>query len=184
MDLVTGITSRASALKLAEPGPSSTDLDTILKAAVAAPDHGRLAPWRFVVIAGAARHRLSELFLLAKLTQTPDASPTQLDNERQKAFRAPTVIVAAAHITKDHKVPEVEQVVAVGAAVQNMLLAAYALGYGTMWRTGPAAYLPEVKRGLGLEEDNHIVGFVYVGTTSVPGQLRPRSFSEETVRVL
>jgi hypothetical protein len=129
---------------------------------------------------GVTRYTTSA-FLRAKLgdamaqdiqSRHPDAEAETLQRERDKPSRAPCIIAVAAHISKPHKVPESEQVLAAGAAVQNMFLAAHALGYGVMWKTGPAAYSSNVKRALGLQEDDHIVALLYLGTLGAPGPQR------------
>lgn len=172
MDLLTGIATRTSALKLTAPGPSREHIEQILRTGVRAPDHGRLRPWRFVVLEGDARKRLGDGIANCLLAKLPTATPEQLDAERSKALRAPTIIVAAARITKG-KIPEIEQIAAVSAAVQNMFLAAHALGYGAMWKTGAAAYDAITKQALGLNADDHIVAFLYLGAISSPGPIAP-----------
>jgi len=173
MDLLMAIETRASALKLGEPGPDAKDLERILKAAARAPDHGKLAPWRFLILEGAGRHVLGEAMAAAKRSKSPQATEPDLDMEREKALRAPLIIVASARITdRGDKIPAIEQIVAVGAAIENMILASNMLGYGTMWKTGPAAYDPGVKAALGLDAAEEIVGFVYIGTTVTPGKPR------------
>lgn len=183
-ELLGVITSRVSALKLGDPGPSGDDVAVILDAAASAPDHGRLAPWRFVVIEGAARERLGALLATSAEARHAQITAAQLEAERLKAFRAPMVMIAAAHLTPSAKVPGVEQILAVGAAVENMFLAAHALGYGAMWRTGPAAYDRAVKQGLGLEPDDHVVAFLYLGTVLASGTPRARGKLEDVVRHL
>jgi nitroreductase len=170
MNLLEGIESRTSALKLAAPGPTREHIETIIRAGTRAPDHGRLRPWRFVVLEGEARVKLGDAMAAMFRAKFPDASEPQLDKERGKPMRAPTIIAVAAKIAKG-KIPEIEQVLAVGAAVQNMLLAAHALGYGAMWKTGGAVYDAAVKALLGLAPEDHIVGLVYLGTTAAPGPL-------------
>jgi nitroreductase len=172
MDLMTAIDARASAARLTEPAPSPEHLDRILRAGARAPDHGRLAPWRFVVLEGSARDVLADAMASAKLHKYPDSGDADLIAERSKAMRAPTIVAVAARVDPAHKVPEIEQILAVGAAVENMILAAHALGYGTMWKTGPAAYDPIVKTALGLESADSIVAFLYLGTAAVEGRRR------------
>jgi nitroreductase len=169
MDLLSGIESRATAIKLTEPGPTREHMEQIVRAGVRAPDHGRLRPWRFIVLEGAARSKLGDLMANTLLTKFPQSTPEQLAGERRKVQRAPTIVVAAAKVTAG-KIPEIEQICAVTAAVQNMQLAAHALGYGAMWKTGAAAYDPSVKTALGLAPEDHIVSFLYLGTIAVPGQ--------------
>lgn len=172
MDLFTAIEGRRSAGRLGEPGPDAAQLERILRAAASAPDHGRLSPWRFVVMEGAARGVLGDAMASLLLRKHPDATPEALQTERAKALRAPLVIAVAARTVAAHKVPEVEQVAAVAAGAQNLLLAARALGFGSMWKTGAPAYDAGVKTALGLEPSDAIVGFVYLGTTLAPGKPR------------
>ena len=178
MDLFSAINTRASAIRVGEPGPSREHLSLILEAGAHAPDHGKLAPWRFLVVDGAARDRLAEAMAAGLLARDPSATASQLEREREKVKRAPTIIVAAARVRKNHKIPEIEQVLAVAAAVQNMFLAAHDLGYGAMWKTGEAAYDPVVKSAMGLETDDQIVAFLYLGTLVTPGAVRPAVLDE------
>jgi nitroreductase len=172
MDLFTAIDTRASSIKLTEPAPSKSQIERLLTAAVRAPDHGKLAPWRFVVLQGESRHVLANAMAESFLASNPAATVTQLDGERAKPLRAPAIVTVAARINKGHKVPEHEQIQAVAAAVQNMFLAAHAMGLGAMWKTGAATESSIVKRALGLDEADVIVAFLYVGTNATPGPQR------------
>ena len=174
VDLLNAIDSRASALKLTEPGPTRQHLEQIMRAGVRAPDHGRLHPWRFVVLEGAARDKLGAAMARLSLAKFPQSTPEQLESERRKVLRAPTIIVVAARITPG-KIPEIEQIAAVAAGVENMVLVAQALGYGSMWKTGAAAYDTQVKTELGLTAQDHIVSFLYLGTTALAGTAAPAS---------
>lgn len=172
MDLFETIDGRRSASRLGEPAPSSAQLERILLAAVSAPDHGRLSPWRFHVMQGERMALLASAFEAALRRKYPDATPDMVAAARGKALRAPVLVVVAARPSVGHKVPENEQVMAVAAAVQNLLLAATALGFGSMWKTGGPAYDKDVKLALGLAATDHIVGFVYLGTTTTVGKPR------------
>lgn len=174
IDLLTSIDARASALKLTEPGPTRAHLEQIMRAGVRAPDHGRLRPWRFVVLEGAARDKLGNEMARLSLAKFPQSTPEQLDGERRKALRAPTIVVVAAKIVQG-KIPEVEQIGAVAAGVENMILAAQALGYGAMWKTGAPAYDAQTKTMLGLTPQDAIVAFLYLGTTALAGTATPAS---------
>jgi len=156
--------SRDSAVRLQEPGPSLGELDTIFKSALRAPDNGRLRPWRFVVIAQDKRERFGDVMAKSLRDHKPDATPEIVIRERQKALRAPMIVVSAARTIQNHKIPVVEQLLSAGAAAQNIMLAAHALGYGAMWKTGSLAYDDRVKRALGLESSDAIAGFIYIGT--------------------
>lgn len=148
-----------------EPAPSEAELDTAFRAALCAPDHGGLQPWRFRVVRGEARKALGDLYAEALLRKTPDATEQQIEAARIKPLRAPMVIVVLAKITTGHpKVPPVEQVVSAGAAVQNMLNCFHGMGYGAMLVTGVPAYDPGVRAAFGLDEDDALIGFLNVGT--------------------
>ena len=179
MELLQGIQSRTSALRLSAPGPGREHIEQILRAGARAPDHGRLRPWRFIVLEGDARARLGDAMATILKAKFPDAQPAQLDAERSKAMRAPVIIAVAAKIVKS-KIPEIEQVTAVAAAVQNMFLAANALGYGAMWKTGGAAYDTSIKDMFGLAPEDHIVALLYLGTTGTPGPLVEAQTDEVT----
>jgi nitroreductase len=172
MDVAEAIRSRASAPRLSAPGPSPEQLETILRAATRAPDHGRLSPWRFLVLEGDSRKRLGEAMAAVAREKDPAASAGKLESEAAKALRAPTIVVVSALVQAHPKVPEIEQLLAVGAAVQNMLLTCQALGIGAMWKTGAAAYSGSVNRALGLEPGEKIVAFLYLGTPTASPQPR------------
>jgi nitroreductase len=164
MELFDAVQTRSSAGRLAEPGPSPEDLDRLLQAAARAPDHGRLKPWRLIVLSGAAREAFTAAAVEAKRARLPAMTPEQLASERGKITRSPTIVVIGCAVNREQtKVPEVEQVVAVGAAAQNLFLAAHDLGYGVMWKTGAAAYDPAVKAAVGLRPDDHIVAIMHLG---------------------
>ena len=182
MELLEGIESRTSALKLAEPAPSRAHIERIIRAGTRAPDHGRLRPWRFIVVEADARQRLGQAMANILRRKMPDASQAQLDAEANKAMRAPTIIVVGATISKG-KIPEIEQLSAVAAATQNMFLAAHALGYGAMWKTGAVAYDTHVKEMLGLAAEDHILGLLYLGSVAQAGPLIEAPF-ESVVRWL
>ncbi len=171
MQAIDALRKRRSAKALTDPGPDEAALDLLLESAARAPDHGRLRPWRFIVIRGAARERLGELMAKQLQRKQPGASTESLQRERQKALRAPLIIVVAAVYNASAKIPPVEQMLSAGAAAQNIMLAATALGFGAMWKTGDAAYDDTVKAALGLEAQSAIVGFLYLGTP--PGDAVP-----------
>jgi nitroreductase len=165
MELFTAIQTRSSAGRLAEPGPAPEEVDRLLDAASHAPDHGRLKPWRFTVLKDATRQAFTAAAAEAKRARLPAMTAEQLAAERDKMGRSPTIIVVGCAVNREQtKVPEIEQIVAAGAAAQNLFLAAHDLGYGVMWKTGAAAYDPAVKATVGLKPDDHIVGIMHVGT--------------------
>jgi nitroreductase len=173
MDVIDALLSRVSPSKFCDPAPTAEQLDRILAAAKSAPDHGRLQPWRFVIIEGPARAKLGEILARSLQRREPEASETMLDAERAKAMRAPTIVVVAASIVDHPRIPEIEQIAAVAAASQNVLLAAHGMGLGAVWKTGDAAYDPIARDELGLGRTDRIVAFLYVGTVAVAGKARP-----------
>lgn len=173
MDVFEAITTRASATALTEPGPSDAQIAALLQAGACAPDHGRLRPWRFLVVRGKAREELGDLMAQAAKARQPDVSQDALERERRKPLRAPLIVIVAASLTSPSKIPEIEQLLAAGAGAQNILLAAHGFGFGAIWRTGAPAYDPEIVRGLGLPESARIVGFLYIGSVSSPVARRP-----------
>jgi nitroreductase len=164
MDLLTAIETRSSAARVSAPGPSPSDLARILAAAARAPDHGRMKPWQLVVLEGAVREHFAAAAAEAKRRRTASMSDEQLAAEREKMLRSPTLVVVGCAVRENPKVPEIEQVIAAGAAAENLFLAAHDLGYGVMWKTGAAAYDVDVKAVVGLKATDHIVGIMHLGT--------------------
>jgi nitroreductase len=166
MQAIDALLARRSARTLTEPAPDAGALELIFASAARAPDHGRLRPWRFIVVRGEARGRFGDL-LADQLRRThAQASEESLQRERAKAFRAPLIIVVAAHCNTAVKIPLIEQMLSAGAAAHAMMLAAFALGFNSMWKTGDAAYDATVKTALGLSAEDAIVGFMYLGSES------------------
>jgi nitroreductase len=167
MDALAALTTRHSVAPpfLTAPGPDEETLARILAAGASAPDHGRLRPWRFIVIRGDARTRLGEVFAEALVRRQPDATAEALEQERNRPLRAPVVIAVVARLDPEHpKIPEIEQILSTGAAIENLLLAAHAQGFGAKWLTGANAYDDHVKASLGLAGNDRLAGFVHLGT--------------------
>lgn len=168
MEALEALHWRVSAPRVTEPAPDAGQREAIYRAALRAADHGLLRPWRFLVVEGEGLDRLGELSVRAAEADNPALSEPERQALRAKPRRAPLILVAIAACREHPKVPEVEQLLSTGAAVQNMLNAAFAQGLGAFWRTGWMAYHPVVARGLGLTEDERIVGFLYLGTPTKP----------------
>jgi nitroreductase len=182
MQAIEALLRRFSARSLTEPAPDEAALGLILESATRAPDHGRLRPWRFIVIGGDARQAFGEL-LADHLRRTKGSvSDEALERERRKAFRAPLIVVVAAIVAADAKIPAIEQLLSAGAAAQNMLQAAFVLGFNAVWKTGGPAYDEQVKAALGLEAKDAIVGFMYVGTDEQGPSELPRPDWRKFVR--
>ena len=164
MNALDVLHNRVSIPLLEAPAPSGEVLANIQRAALRAADHRLLRPWRFLIIEGEGLDRLGQLFVAAKTQDEGELSAEAQEKWASKPRRAPMIVVAIANCQATDKVPQVEQVISAGNAVQNMLNAAFAQGVGAMWRTGGFAYHPAVKEGLGLAEQEQIVGFLYLGT--------------------
>ncbi|MGV2052086.1 nitroreductase [Agrobacterium salinitolerans] len=162
------------ALQLAEPGPSKTEIEEILRLAVRVPDHGKLAPWRFVVYRGEERVRLGETALRIALEKNPELDLQQQEAERTRFTRAPVVIAVISTAKPHFKIPEWEQVMSAGAVCLNLIFAANASGFAANWLTEwlafDSAFLTEIE--VGAEEK--VAGFIHIGSTTFPPVERPR----------
>jgi nitroreductase len=163
-----------SAPFLAEPGPDEAQLAEILTVASRVPDHGKLAPWRFILFRGDARTEASAALAALFKTKNPDASDKQVDEERQRLARAPLVVGVVSKAAPHPKIPELEQLLSAGNAAMNVVLAAHALGFAAQWTTGWIAYDADAGRILGLAPGERFVGFVHIGTPGTPPVDRPR----------
>ncbi len=171
-------------VKMTGPGPDEAQIQRLLAAGAAAPDHGLLRPWRFLVVRGEARRVLGELFARAARAADPQASAADIEKQRTGPLRAPLLIVVVARIQRRQgKFPEIEQICSAAAAAQNILLAAHAMGFAGKWSTGKNAYDPIIKTGLGVAADDHIIGFLYIGSYAAPQQPSPRPDLSEVTRL-
>lgn len=146
----------------------------LLSCAVRVPDHGKLVPWRFIAIAGEARHALGEFLAARSLERDPDAAPALVEKDRLRFSHAPLVLGVIARLTPGHKVPEQEQLLSGGAVCFQLLQAADALGFGAQWLTGWAAYDAAVAARLGLADHERVLGFIHLGTAREPVPERER----------
>jgi len=162
--------------RLLAPGPDAAQLQELFEAAAAAPDHEQRLPWRFVVVPADKRGLLAEVFEAALLDRDPAALPSQSEAAREKAHRAPLLMLAVARLDEaDTEVPAPERWISLGCAIQNMLLTAHAMGYGSALTSGQALASPRLHRLFGLAPGEVPVCFVNVGTVSAskPMRLRP-----------
>ncbi|MEO7073366.1 MAG: nitroreductase [Rhodanobacter sp.] len=161
--------------QLGEPAPDEATLQALLTAAVRVPDHGKLVPYRLIRLEAGGKQAWGER--LAELAQRkhPQLSPVKLEKERTRYSFAPLVIVVVARLQTHGKVPEIEQKLSAGCVAHNLLLGASALGFGAQWLTGWAAYDREAAALLGLDDNEHVIGFVHIGTpqTETPERERP-----------
>lgn len=163
MDAITAITERVSVAQLTGPGPSEMQLDVLYQAAFRAPDHAWVRPWRYLTVKEEGLAHLGEVFSEAGLLANPELAEDKVTKLKNMPKRAPVMIIAIANIQQHAKVPAIEQRLAVGAGIQNIVTAAYALGLGAIWRTGEMAYNDHVKASLSLQANEEILGFIYIG---------------------
>jgi nitroreductase len=161
-------------VELAAPGPSPAEIKTLLTIASRVPDHGKLAPWRFIVFEGDARFTAGAAIEAAFRAKYPDAKPEQIAYEQNRLARAPLVIAVVSRAGPHVKIPEWEQVLSAGAAAMSLVLAAHALGFGANWITEWYAYDRSVLDALGLKEHERIAGFIHIGTPVHLPEDRPR----------
>lgn len=175
-EVLATLLDRRSTATLVEPGPTPAQIDTILRAATTAPDHGRIRPWRFVVVSGEARERFADALEDGGLARDPEIAEGVRAKLRSKAFVAPTLIAVIA-APRPHKVERWEQVASAACTGYAMLLAAHALGLGAMWKSVPFRTGPALREMLALGDDGELLGWVLVGTpadpTAVTGRAEP-----------
>lgn len=164
MDTLEALTTRRSPFAFSTEVPPDAVVQRALEAAICAPDHGKLRPWRFLVLRGSERDRLGDAMAKALKARDPEASETQVEKERGKPQRAPLIIAVVARVQPEHpKIPVEEQRQAVASAAFSVMLAIHAQGWGCQWKTGVAARDPRVLKALGLEPHDEVIGYLYAG---------------------
>jgi nitroreductase len=169
------------AAELTGPGPSASEIDTMLTVASRVPDHGKLRPWRFIVFEGDARIAAGNKIAAAFAAKYPQATPDQVDKERERLVRAPLVIAVVSRVAPHVKIPECEQQLSAGACAMSLLFAAHAMGFAASWITEWYAYDRAVLDKLGLEPNERIAGFVHIGRPAKPPEDRDRPKLETIV---
>ncbi|MEO8748169.1 MAG: nitroreductase [Rhodanobacter sp.] len=161
--------------QLGEPAPDEATLHALFAAAIRVPDHGKLVPFRLICLQGEDKRVWGERMAELAARKNPEISPAKLEKERGRYSYAPLVVAVIACLRTRGKVPEIEQKLSAGCVAHNLLLGAYALGFGAQWLTGWAAYDEDAARMLGLEENEHVIGFVHIGTAQgdMPDHDRP-----------
>ena len=167
--------------ELVGPGPTAVDLERMLNIAARSPDHGKLHPWRFVIVADDQRDALAQLLLEALAEANPVATDAHRQKERDFAHYSGQLVVLVSAPTPDHKIPLWEQELSCGAAGMNLLLAAHALGYVPGWVTGWRAYSERVRSAF-CEPGERIGGFIFIGHSGRDVEDRPRPALSEVVR--
>jgi nitroreductase len=162
-------------MQLCEPGPDHPQLLRMLQSAVRVPDHGKRVPWRFIRIEGEARAALGEQLAARSRERDPQASDAAVEKDRQRFQHAPVIVTVVADQGEDPKIPASERLLSAGCVCFALLQAAQALGFGATWLTGWAAYDPQIRRVLGVGDDEVVAGFIHIGSMrqSVPERDRP-----------
>lgn len=163
--LLAFIESRQSVGQLVEPAPTQVELEQALQAALSAPDHHRLRPWQFLQVRGEGRDALGKIFVQC-MQEFGITDPVQLERALAQPLRAPLILMAIVKTQQHPKVPKVEQVLSMGAAIENFLLMLNAQGYAAIWRTGAMAESAVFKQKIGLKTDDEVAGFIYIGTAA------------------
>ncbi len=166
---------------LTAPGPDPGQLQRLLEAASRVPDHGKLVPWRFVLITGDTRRQLGELLATRARERDPGASTATIEKDRGRFSFAPLIVTVIGRLTAGHKVPEVEQLLTGGSVCFALLQAAQAMGFGAQWLTGWAAYDPVVTARLGLAANEQVLGFIHIGT---PTDLAPERDRPDVAKLM
>jgi nitroreductase len=162
------------AFQMSEPGPSRDEIEEMLKLASRVPDHGKLAPWRFIVYSGEVRERMSLELADIAMARKPDMVDDMIAVEKSRLTRAPVVIAVVSRAAPHVKIPEWEQVMSAGAVCLNLVMAANALGYASNWLTEWFAFDQDAYDVLGVGDGEKVSGFIHIGTPKMhPGE-RPR----------
>ena len=169
------------AFQMCEPGPEKAEIEEILRLASRVPDHGKIAPWRFIVFRGQQRAELGEELLKLALETKPDLSEEMIQVERTRFTRAPVVVAVVSKAGPHIKIPEWEQLMSAGALCLNVILAANANGYVANWLTEWFAYDERAYPLLGVEPGEKVAGFIHIGSTTFPAIERPRPELADTV---
>ncbi|SJL82778.1 NAD(P)H nitroreductase [Vibrio palustris] len=182
MDALEMLLNRRSMAKLKEPAPHGEVLENIIQAGLRAPDHGLLTPWRFVIAQGEGLDTLSAIFAEAEIKSGSDE--VIVNKAKNAPKRAPMVITVIATVKPHEKVPALEQHLSAGCAVQAMQMAALAQGFQGMWRSGSWIFNENVKNAFHLEQNDQIVGFLYLGSPAMKPLDVPQRNSQDFVSYL
>lgn len=162
------------AIQLSEPGPAKAEIEDILRLAVRVPDHGKLAPWRFIVYRGEERKRLGEVALKLALEKNPDLGHEQQQVELTRFTRGPVVVAVVSTAAPHFKIPEWEQIMSAGAVCLNLIMSANAHGYAANWLSEWMTFDETIWPELGINSGEKVAGFIHIGSTTFPPVERPR----------
>ena len=180
MEAIRNLVERTSSSHLAMPIPSREEMNMIYAAALRAPDHKGLKPSRFIEVSGDGLNKLSDIFISFAKNKDPDIDQTKIERYKKMPYRAPLVMVLVSSIVENKKVPEIEQMMSTACAAQCILLALNALNYSGIWRTGELSFNKVISKLLGLEDNEFVIGYLYIGTDTGPEKnlekLNPEDF--------
>jgi nitroreductase len=162
--------------RLIAPGPNLSQKLEILNAAGAAPDHGKITPWHFYEVTPKTRNLLGDLFANALIERDPTATLAQVEEAKQKAFRGPLLLLATVNLNNEQdEIPEQEKIISAGCAIQNILLMANALGFGSGLSSGKALYSQKMRELFLFKDKEQPLCFITIGTISThkPNKIRP-----------
>ena len=180
-EALNNILNRNSPRELSEPYPSEKEMELIYQAALRAPDHAWQRPSRFIQVTGQGLEKLSSIFVDFAKDNIANVTDETLQKYREAPVRAPMIIILISEITIHPKVPEIEQMLATAAAAENILLALNSLNYAGMWITGVFALNKKISKDLELEENQKVIGYLYVGTATGKQKKIPEMDTSEFV---
>ena len=181
MKAIDNILSRNSISKLESPHPNPGEMELVYKSALRAPDHAWLRPSQFIEISGNGLDRLSKIFEKYAKENIKNINPEKMEKYKNAPYRAPMVIVLISNIKEHPRVPDIEQMLSTAAAAQNILLSLHALNYGAIWRSGAFALNDKIHEYFNLNHNQHILGYLYVGTPTIEPKRIPEIDIEEFV---
>jgi nitroreductase len=173
MDTIETLLTRKSSPRLIEPSPSPEELDIIFQTALRAPDHAGLKPWKFIKVSGEGRSKLAKASLETLKKINPEKASENEEKILNAPFRAPLIIIVIASIKEHHIVPDIEQILSAGAAAQNILIASHSFGYSAIWRTGLISFNNEISKSFDLDNNDVVIGYLYIGTAEKQMTLPP-----------
>ena len=183
MDALDNILNRVSSRELSFPHPNAEEMSLAYKAALRAPDHAWLRPSSFIEVKGNGLNKLSKIFEDYALT-IPDIEESRVNKYKEAPFRAPMIVILVNTFTEHPKVPAIEQKLSTAAAAQNIMLSLNAQGYGAIWRTGKLAFNKTISKSLGLNVNQEILGFLYIGTNIGKNKKIPNLDTNNFVTIL
>jgi len=180
-EALKNILNRNSPRELSKPHPSKEEMEIIYQAALRAPDHAWQRPSRFIQVTGQGLEKLSAVFVDYAKENIEGVTDETLQKYKEAPFRAPMIIILISEIKNHPKVPEIEQMLSTAAAAENILLALNALNYAGMWRTGVFALNEKISKYLELENNQKVIGYLYVGTATGKQKKIPEMDTSEFV---